>query len=92
MITSRSRQCREGWLGRRRTYKCRQCGAKIHVDTLHPLPVKERICNSCKYEHPYIFVDKNTGEEQVVRAYDVELAALRAWEINPNLTFKVVTK
>ena len=48
--TTRSREYRDGWLGRRRSYKCRACGAKFQVDTLRPLPENERICLICKTE------------------------------------------
>jgi len=44
----RSREYVEGWLGRRRTYKCRKCGEKFRVDAMRPLPTKERICPRCK--------------------------------------------
>lgn len=44
---SRSRECREGWLGRRRNYKCRICHQPFQLDLLRPLPVKERICRQC---------------------------------------------
>ncbi len=43
-------QCREkveGWIGRRRTYRCRQCRVKFQVDTLNPLPKDKRICPTC---------------------------------------------
>ena len=46
--TCRSRACREGWLGRRRTYKCRTCGDKFSLDLLNPMPVAERICRKCR--------------------------------------------
>jgi transposase-like protein len=45
--TTRCREYREGWLGRRRTYKCRTCGNKFQVDTLGPLPEKLRNCKDC---------------------------------------------
>jgi len=44
---TRSRAYREGWIGRRRTYKCRGCGVKVQVDTLGPMPEKERFCQIC---------------------------------------------
>lgn len=47
---SQSRACREGWLGRRRTYRCRKCKDKFRVDTLKPLPLDKRICNKCSQE------------------------------------------
>lgn len=89
---SRSRCAREGgWLGRRRTYRCRQCGQKFKVDTPHALPEGARLCSTCRPigEYPFKFVDKTTGKKQVVFAGDAELATLRAWKINPNLTFDV---
>jgi transposase-like protein len=46
--TCRSRACREGWLGRRRTYTCRTCGDKFTVDTLNPLPEERRNCLKCR--------------------------------------------
>ena len=45
--TTRTREYREGWLGRRRNYRCRQCGSKFQVDTRYSLPEKERICPEC---------------------------------------------
>jgi hypothetical protein len=53
-IVSRTREYREGWLGRRRTYKCRVCGTKFQVDTLNPLPENKRVCSSCSPEEPCI--------------------------------------
>lgn len=47
---SRCRERTEGWVGRRRTYKCRDCGHKFQVDTLNPLPLKDRICPQCRGE------------------------------------------
>ncbi len=44
---NRSRQCKEGWLGRRRTYICHHCGRKFQVDTLEPLPKDRRVCGAC---------------------------------------------
>lgn len=49
--TSRKREKIEGRLGRRRTYKCRSCGQKFQVDTIGPLPEKERLCLICKVEN-----------------------------------------
>lgn len=46
--TTRSREYREGWKGRKRIYRCRSCGSKFQVDTLKPLPIKDRICEQCK--------------------------------------------
>ena len=46
--TTRSREYREGWLGHRRTYKCRKCGEKFQVDTREPLPEERRLCDTCK--------------------------------------------
>ncbi len=86
--TSHCREKTQGWLGRRRTYRCRECKAKFQVDTLRPVPVKERRCYVCKHSYAYTFKDKTTGAETVVKASDVELATLRAWQVNPNLTFK----
>ncbi len=48
-VGSRSRAAHEGgWIGRRRTYRCRGCGAKFQVDTRHPLPEKDRLCPTCQ--------------------------------------------
>ncbi len=41
------------------------------------------------YEYSWPFIDKVTGEKVIVKASDVELATLRAWAKNPNLTFDV---
>lgn len=40
-------------------------------------------------EYSYTFINKVTGEEIQVRASDAELATLKAWQINQNLTFKI---
>ncbi len=40
-------------------------------------------------EYDYPFIDKITGEKQVVKASSAELATLRAWKINSNLTFDI---
>jgi len=49
---SRSRAAREGgWLGRRRNYKCRQCGDEFQVDTRKPLPEDRRICPDCQHQN-----------------------------------------
>lgn len=48
-VKSRSRAAREGgWLGRRRNYRCRQCGEKFQVDIRDPIPETERICPECR--------------------------------------------
>jgi hypothetical protein len=54
--TTRSRAYREGWLGRRRTYKCHTLGCpnKFQVDTRNPLPLKDRFCPECKGKHTLI--------------------------------------
>lgn len=80
--TSRSREKLEGWRGRRRTYICRVCRNKFQVDTLEPLKV--RICPNCK---GYQFVNSK-GDIIKVDAPDAELATLRAWKIDPTLTFR----
>ncbi len=41
-------------------------------------------------EYDYPFIDKVTGKRQLVQASDAKLATLRAWKINPNLTFDVM--
>jgi hypothetical protein len=45
---TRSREYREGWLGRRRTYKCIICTDKFQEDRCGPLPKRERICPYCR--------------------------------------------
>ncbi len=87
--TSRCREKTEGWLGRRRTYCCRECHLAFRVDTLDPLPEEKRICHQCKDGSPYTFTDKLNGEDIVVKGTDVIFATLRAHNINPHLTFKV---
>ena len=87
---SRCREKVEGWRGRKRTYKCIECQTKFQVDTLEPLPKHERLCTYCNtHTSLYIFIDKNTGKEKQIRASSPELATLRAWDINPNLTVKI---
>jgi len=88
--TTRCREYKEGWKGRKRTYKCRECGEKFQVDTLNALPLEDRICPPCKERtHVYTFIDKQTGKECEVRAVDPELATLRAKHFNYKLKFKV---
>ncbi len=41
-----ARAYREGWTGRRRTYKCRKCHIKYQHDG-HKVPPKARICPKC---------------------------------------------
>ena len=50
---TRSREYVEGWLGRRRWYKCRSCGQKFPVDTLNPLPEADRTCRPCDNLKPH---------------------------------------
>lgn len=84
------REKTEGWKGRRRTYKCRECGNKFQVDTLNPLPEKDKLCPTCKPRtHIYTFVNPITGRTVPIRATDAELATVRAWRLNPNLTFQI---
>ena len=47
---TRCREYVEGWLGRKRTYRCRTkgCGNKFQVDTRDPLPIKDRVCPECR--------------------------------------------
>lgn len=90
---SRRREKIEGWNGRKRNYTCRECGVKFQVDTLAPLSVIDRVCPNCKSRtYIYTFTDKQTGEDKQIRASNAELAILRAWKINPNLTFKLPDK
>lgn len=87
--TTRCREFIEGWLGRRRQYRCRECGEDFTEDRIKPLAEIDRVCNKCmKRTYVYTFINKHTGKETQVRAADVELATLRAWEISPSLTFK----
>jgi len=88
--TTMSREYKEGCLGRRRSYSCRECGIKFQVDTLGSLPEIERACPKCRERtYVYTFINKKTGRDLQVRASDVELATLRAFKINRNLTFKI---
>lgn len=88
--TSRCRQKAEGWLGRRKTYTCTECREQFQADTLNPLPEIDRVCPYCKKNtYAYTFTNVKTGKDKQVRASDAELATLRAWQISPNLTFKV---
>lgn len=50
--TTKTREYREGWLGRRRTYTCRKCRSKFQVDTKGPLPENKRICPKCSGPQP----------------------------------------
>lgn len=87
--TTRSREYKEGWLGRRRTYHCTECNDKFQVDTLHSLPKIDRVCPVCRLiTSAYTFVNKR-GKEVLVRASNAELATLRAWNKDHTLTFKV---
>lgn len=86
--TTRTREYKEGWRGRRRTYHCTECNDKFQVDTLNPLPHIDKVCPVCRIiTGVYTFVN-NRGKETLIRARDSELATLRAWSKNPNLTFK----
>lgn len=89
MITeTKTREYLEGWKGRRRTYRCTECGCKVRVDTLNALPKHERVCPDCRaFTTVYVFVSPK-GKEHYVRAPDVELATLRAWNISTKLSFK----
>jgi len=44
--TTRSREYRGGWMGRKRNYICRKCGEKFQHDGFQ-LTEKERICPPC---------------------------------------------
>lgn len=44
--TSRCREYREGWTGRRRNYKCRNCGKKFQHDG-RQIPAGARYCLEC---------------------------------------------
>lgn len=90
ITTTRSRECKEGWGGRRRNYICIECHTKFQVDTLSPLPQIERVCPNCRERtYIYTFTNTRTGRDKQIRASDVELATLRAWGISPHLTFKI---
>ncbi len=87
--TSHCREKAEGWRGRRRNYKCRECGVKFQDDVLKPLPEIDRVCFNCRmHTIVYTFVNPTTGQEMTLRAPDVELANLRAWKINPSYILK----
>lgn len=88
--TTKSRQYTEGWQGRRRTYQCRECLDKFQVDTLKPLAEVNRVCPSCRLvTQVFIFKDRRTDKERAIRAPNAEIATLRAWRINRNLSFEV---
>jgi len=53
-ISTRSREYREGWTGRKRWYICRVCGKKFQHDG-GQLPAQSRICLTCRPEHREIF-------------------------------------
>lgn len=85
---TRAREKVEGFIGRRRTYKCTECHQKFQVQTLNPLSEINRVCPKCKrLTNIYNFEDQATGKIIRVRAGDVELATMRAWRIKPNLVF-----
>ncbi len=60
--TTRCNAYRLGRLGRRRNYKCRQCGVKYRTDfLLRPLEDKYKICPVCrrkKEEHEPRYTDQ----------------------------------
>lgn len=88
--TTRSRQHREGWLGRKKNYICRECHQPFQVDTLNPLPEIDRVCPDCRQRtYVYTFTNPKDGKDVPIRASNVELATLRAHHINPSLTFKI---
>lgn len=71
-------------------YICIECGKEFRVDTLEPLPENERLCLYCRENtYLYTFTDKLTGKEIEVRASSAELATLRAWKRNKNLSYKI---
>ena len=86
---SRCKEKISGQIGRRRTYTCTECHLEFQEELMNPLPEKGRICRHCRYGYSYTFTDKETGQDIVVKATDSELATMRAWKINPNLTFKM---
>lgn len=87
--TTRTREYTGAWLGRRRTYHCTECNEKFQVDTLASLPKIERVCPVCRIiTNVYTFVDKK-GKEVLIRASNSELATLRAWSKNHDLTYKL---
>lgn len=88
--TTRCREYREGWTGRRRNYFCRECGHTFQSDTSSSLQEIDRVCPDCRsHTAVYTFTNKRTGKDTQVRASNAELATLRAWQINKNLTFKI---
>jgi len=79
--TSRCREKIEGWRGRRRNYKCRNCGQKFQVDALNPLPENDRICSTCRKltGETYRFKSLSGGNRVIVKAHNAEMATLRVF-------------
>lgn len=69
--TSRCRAVREGKISRRRTYMCRKCGEGFRVDTMAPVPVKERICPTCEL-HPVEWCRVMFHRYNVARTYTIK--------------------
>ncbi len=87
---SRSREKMEGCIGRRRTYSCTECQKSFQEERLSPLPEIDKVCPMCRINtHVYTFTNQRSGKDIQVRASNVELATLRAFDISPNLTFKI---
>ncbi len=87
---SHCREKAEGSIGRRRTYSCTECQNNFQEDRLNPLPDIDKVCPKCRINtYVYTFINKRTGKDTQVRASNVELATLRAWDISSNLTFKI---
>lgn len=73
-----------------RLYQCAECLNPFKYKSLLPLSPIEQVCDYCnRHTSIYQFIDKSTQKVVPVRAGDVELATLRAWKINSNLTFKI---
>lgn len=68
--SGRTRIEREGWTGRRRNYKCRECGEKFQHDG-GQLPKGTRVCRKCK-EDPEV-------RQQVEKAWDEYYRDVLGW-------------
>ena len=80
----------EGRIGRNRAYTCTVCGKEFQVFTINPLPIIDQACPQCKDStYRYTFTSKLSGKDTLIRARGVELATLKAFQISPNLTFKI---
>lgn len=83
------REYREGWTGRRSTYKCRNCGNKFQVDTRAALPEHSKYCVDCGRLPLWTFQNAR-GKIFQTRCMDLELATLRAWQ--KDKSYRLVTE